>query len=448
MIARYSEKDIAALWDEENRLKIMLDVELAVAKAWCELGRIPKYALDDILTKAAFTVERVQEIEKKTQHDVVAFVSAVAENVGPSGKYLHLGMTSSDILDTASSIMLRDSLIIILDALKNLDIEVLKLAKKYQHLPCIGRTHGIHAEPMSLGLKFLNWHSELKRDKERLELAMAHVSVGKISGAVGTYAMSSPELEAKVCELLNLTPAKVSNQILQRDRHAEILNALAIFGSSLERIALEIRHLQRTEVQEAFEPFGVGQKGSSAMPHKRNPIKCERICGMARLLRGYALTGMENIALWHERDISHSSTERVIWPDALNIAAFMTRSLTKILKGLTVDENRVKSNLDLTGGLVYSQRVLTFLLDELNFSREAAYAIVQENAMKTAQITLTPHNQARVNFLDMLLSDERVKDAVEPEKIKELFENNFYLRYVDEIFNRFAEDFEALNIEA
>ena len=419
MIARYSEKEIAALWDEENRLKIMLDVELAVAKAWCELGRIPKDALSDILNKAAFTVERVQEIEKKTQHDVVAFVSAVAENVGASGKYLHLGMTSSDILDTASSMMLRDSLIIILDALKNLDIEILKLAKKYQHLPCIGRTHGIHAEPMSMGLKFLNWHSELKRDQERLELAKDHVSVGKISGAVGTYAMSSPELEVKVCGLLNLTPAKVSNQILQRDRHAEILNALAILGGTLE-------------------PFGVGQKGSSAMPHKRNPIKCERICGMARLLRGYALTGMENIALWHERDISHSSTERVIWPDAFNIAAFMLRSLTKILKGLSVDENRVKSDLNITGGLVYSQRVLTFLLDELNFSREAAYAIVQENAMKTAQC------QARVSFLDMLLSDERLKDAVEPEKIKELFENDFYLRFVDEIFNRFAEDFEII----
>ena len=428
MITRYSEHDISKLWDDYNRLKTMLDVELAVCKAWNEAGRIPDNALEDIINNAHFTVERVQEIEKKTQHDVVAFVSTVAENIGPNGRYLHLGMTSSDILDTASSIMLRDSLDIIIRALDELDYVVEELAKKYKYLPSIGRTHGIHAEPMSMGLKFLNWHAQLLRDKGRLEYARKDVSAGKISGAVGTYAMSSPQLEARVCELLGLEPAKVSNQILQRDRHAGVLNALAIMGSTLERMALEIRNLQRTEVREAFEPFGVGQKGSSAMPHKRNPIKCERICGMSRLLRGYALTGMENIALWHERDISHSSTERVIWPDAFNLAAFMLRSMTKILKGLTVDEIRVKENIAQTNGLVYSQRVLTFLLDELKLSREDAYAIVQENAMKTAS--------SGVSFLDLLLSDERLKD-VDPERLKELFENDFYLRYVDEIFARF-----------
>ena len=428
MIDRYSEKDIASLWNEYNRLKVMLDVELAVCKAWAEMGRIPQDALEDIISNASFTVERVQEIEKKTQHDVVAFVSAVAENIGENGRYLHLGMTSSDILDTASSIMLRDSLDIVIKALDELDAVVFGLAEKYKHLPCIGRTHGIHAEPTSLGLKFLNWHAEILRDRERLEFSKKDVSAGKISGAVGTYAMSSPQLEARVCELLGLEHAKVSNQILQRDRHAAVLNALAIMGSTLERMALEIRNLQRTEVREAFEPFGVGQKGSSAMPHKRNPIKCERICGMARLLRGYALTGMENIALWHERDISHSSTERVIWPDAFNIAAFMVRSMTKILKGLVVDEIRVHENINQTNGLVYSQRVLTFLLDELKLSREDAYAIVQENAMKTAS--------SGVSFLDLLLSDERLK-AVEPERLKALFENEFYLRYVDEIFGRF-----------
>ena len=243
--------------------------------------------------------------------------------------------------------------------------------------------------------------------------------------------MSSPKLEARVCELLNLEPAKVSNQILQRDRHAAVLNALAVMGCTLERMALEIRNLQRTEVREAFEPFGVGQKGSSAMPHKRNPIKCERICGMSRLLRGYALTGMENVALWHERDISHSSTERVIWPDAFNIAAFMVRSMTKILKGLVVDEERVKENVNMTNGLVYSQRVLTFLLDELKLSREDAYAIVQENAMKTAAAN------GKVSFLELLLSDERLHDVVDEESLKNLFENDYYLRYVDEIFARF-----------
>lgn len=431
MIERYSERDISALWDEHNRLKVMLDVELAVCQAWCEAGRIPEDALEDIVKNAHFTVERVQEIEKKTQHDVVAFVSAVAENIGTNGRYLHLGMTSSDILDTASSIMLRDSLEIIIKALCELDETVIELAKKYKHLPTIGRTHGIHAEPTSLGLKFLNWHSEILRDKGRLEYAKKDVSAGKISGAVGTYAMSSPQLEARVCELLGLEPAKVSNQILQRDRHANVLNALAIMGSTLERMALEVRNLQRTEVREAFEPFGVGQKGSSAMPHKRNPVKCERICGMSRLLRGYALTGMENIALWHERDISHSSTERIIWPDAFNIAAFMIRSMTRILKGLVVDETRVKHNINQTNGLVYSQRVLTFLLDELKLSREDAYSIVQENAMKTAS--------SGVAFLDLLLTDERMKE-VDPEMLKALFENDFYLRFVDEIFARFFED--------
>ena len=431
MIERYSERDISALWDEYNRLKVMLDVELAVCQAWCEQGRIPEEALEDIVSHASFTVERVQEIEKKTQHDVVAFVSTVAENVGENGRYLHLGMTSSDILDTASSIMLRDSLDIIIKSLGELDDVVVELAKKYKHLPTIGRTHGIHAEPTSLGLKFLNWHSEILRDIGRLEYSRKDVSAGKISGAVGTYAMCNPKLEARVCELLGLDPAKVSNQILQRDRHAGVLNALAVMGSTLERIALEIRNLQRTEVREAFEPFGVGQKGSSAMPHKRNPVKCERICGMSRLLRGYALTGMENIALWHERDISHSSTERVIWPDAFNIAAFMVRSTTRILRGLVVDESRVRHNINQTNGLVYSQRVLTFLLDELKLSREDAYAIVQENAMKTAS--------SGVAFLDLLLSDERMK-SVDPERLKALFENDFYLRYVDEIFARFFEE--------
>ena len=429
MIERYSERDINALWDEYNRLKVMLDVELAVCRAWSEQGRIPEDALEDIISHAHFTVERVKEIEQRTQHDVVAFVSTVAENIGNNGRYLHLGMTSSDILDTASSIMIRDTLEIIITALDDLDSAVIDLAQKYKYLPCIGRTHGIHAEPMSLGLRFLNWHAELLRDRGRLEYAKKDISAGKISGAVGTYAMCNPQLEARVCELLGLEPAKVSNQILQRDRHAAVLNALALMGSTLERMALEVRNLQRTEVREAFEPFGVGQKGSSAMPHKRNPIKCERICGMSRLLRGYAVTGMENIALWHERDISHSSTERVIWPDAFNIACFMVRSMTKILRGLVVDETRVKHNINQTNGLVYSQRVLTFLLDELKLSREDAYAIVQENAMKTAS--------SGVAFLDLLLTDERLQGAVDPEKIKELFENDFYMRYVDEIFARF-----------
>ena len=432
MIGRYAVKEIDRLWSEENRLSVMLDVELAVCRAWCELGRIPEPALREILAGARFSVERVREIEEEVQHDVVAFVSAVAENVGESGRYLHLGLTSSDVLDTASSVMLRDSLDLTDAAVRELDAAALDLARRYKRLPCVGRTHGIHAEPTTLGLKFLNWHSELKRDLERLALAREHIACGKISGAVGTYALCPPELEARVCELLGLTPAAVSNQILQRDRHAEVLNALALLGCTMERMATEIRHLQRTEVGEVFEPFGKGQKGSSAMPHKRNPIKCERVCGMARLLRGYALTGMENVALWHERDISHSSAERILWPDAFNLVHFMLRDTTKILRGLTVDEARVRGNIDLTGGLVYSQRVLTFLLDDLKLSREAAYAVVQENAMRTAR--------GEGRFLELLLRDGRIQGLVDPERLAALFENDFYLRHVDAVFERFAED--------
>ena len=432
MIDRYTTQEMDRLWSEENRLSVMLDVELAVCRAWCELGRIPKDALEDILRRARFSVERVREIEDRVQHDVIAFVSAVAENVGENGRYLHLGLTSSDVLDTASSLMLRDSLDCIGAAARELDAAALDLARRYRYLPCVGRTHGVHAEPMTLGLKFLNWHSELKRGLERLALAREHIACGKISGAVGTYAFCPPELEARVCALLGLTPAAVSNQILQRDRHAEVMNALALLGCTMERMAAEIRHLQRTEVGEAFEPFGKGQKGSSAMPHKRNPIKCERVCGMARLLRGYALTAMENVALWHERDISHSSTERVLWPDAFNLVHFMLRGMTNILRGLTVDEARVRANVDLTGGLIYSQRVLTFLLDELGLSREAAYTVVQENAMRTVR--------GEGRFLDLLLWDERIQGLADPERLTSLFENDFYLRHVDAIFDRFAQD--------
>ncbi|MBQ7262506.1 MAG: adenylosuccinate lyase [Synergistaceae bacterium] len=430
MIGRYAQEDIAALWSEEGRLGTMLDVELAVTQAWCEMGRVPKEALDDIRARARFTVERVEEIERTTQHDVVAFVSAVAESVGENGRWLHLGLTSSDVLDTASAIMLRRSMGIILSELGELEGATMGSARRYKDLPCVGRTHGIHAEPTSLGLKILNWRAQLGRDRVRLEAARESVSCGKISGAVGTYALCPPELEARVCELLGLTPARVSNQILQRDRHAEVMNALALLGCALERMATEIRHLQRTEVGEAFEPFGRGQKGSSAMPHKRNPIKCERVCGMARLLRGWAVTAMEDVALWHERDISHSSVERVIWPDAFHVAAAMLRDMVKILKGLEVDEARVRRNLGMTGGLVYSQRVLTFLLDEAEgLSREEAYAVVQDAAMRTARGDGT--------FADLLLADPRIRAVTEPERIRSLFDDAWYLRHVDEIFARF-----------
>ena len=429
MIDRYATSAMSEMWSEENRFAVMLRVELAACQAWNELGRIPADALEDILNKAGFSVARIEEVEREVHHDVIAFVTSVAESIGENGRYVHLGLTSSDVLDTASSIMLRDSLLLIKKAASELDTAIIEKALQYKHLPCIGRTHGIHAEPTTLGLKFLNWHAELERDLERLDLAISQIAWGKISGAVGTYAMCSPELESRVCELLDLKAAPVSTQILQRDRHAAVMGALALLGCGLERMATEIRHLQRTEVSELCEPFGSAQKGSSAMPHKRNPIKCERVSGMSRLLRGYALTSMENVALWHERDISHSSTERVIWPDAFHTAHFMLLDMTSIVRGLVVDEERVRRNIDLSGGLVFSQRVMIELIEDLKLPRETAYKIVQDNAMCTAR--------GEGKFLDLLKRDERLKGLVDEEKLESLFEVDFYLRYVDRIFERF-----------
>ena len=429
MIDRYTTAEMTELWGEKNRFAVMLQVELAACRAWSEQGKIPAEALDDILRKAAFSVSRIQEIESTVHHDVIAFVTSVAESIGENGRYVHLGLTSSDVLDTASSIMLREALRIVKKATEELDFAVAEKALQYKYLPCIGRTHGIHAEPMTLGLKILNWHSQLRRDIERIDLALAQIAYGKISGAVGTYALCPPEIEARVCELLELTPAAVSNQILQRDRHAEVVSSVALLGCTLERMATEIRHLQRTEVGEVFEPFGSAQKGSSAMPHKRNPIKCERICGMARLLRSYSLTAMENVALWHERDISHSSTERVMWPDVFHAIHFMLLDMTAIVRGIVVDEGRVRGNIDLTGGLVFSQRVMLDLLERSNLPREAAYKIVQDNAMRTAR--------GEGNFLGLLQQDERLKGVVDEAELASLFDVDFYIRYVDLIFGRF-----------
>ena len=429
MIDRYTTAGMSKIWSDENRFTVMLQVELAACKAWNEQGRIPTEALNDILSNAAFSVPRIQEIENAVHHDMIAFVTSVAECVGKNGRYIHLGLTSSDVLDTAGSILLREALMLVKKTVLELDEAVMEKARCYKNLPCMGRTHGIHAEPMTLGLKFLNWHAQLKRDLERIELAVSQIAYGKISGAVGTYALCPPEIEARVCELLELAPAPVSNQILQRDRHANVINTVALLGCTLERMGTEIRHLQRTEVGEVFEPFGSSQKGSSAMPHKRNPIKCERVCGMARLLRGYASTCMENIALWHERDISHSSTERVVWPDAFHAVHFMLLDMVGIVKGLVVDELRVGKNIELTGGLIYSQRVMLELIDELKLPREAAYGIVQENAMRTAR--------GEGRFLDLLLKDERLKGVIDETKLTSLFALDFYSHYVDRIFERF-----------
>ncbi|MDR1740279.1 MAG: adenylosuccinate lyase [Synergistaceae bacterium] len=427
MIDRYSTPAMSRIWSDENRFSTMLKVEMALCIAWKEAGRIPEEAMEDISDKASFSIKRIEEIESQVRHDVIAFVSAVAESIGENGRYLHLGVTSSDILDTATALMMRESLAVISDAVSQLQDDVMNIALKYKNLPCIGRTHGVHAEPTTLGLKFLNWYAELRRDAERLDAASEQISYGKISGAVGTYALCPPEIEARVCDILGLKPAPVSNQIIQRDRHAQVLSALALLGCGLERMATEVRHLQRTEVGEAFEPFGSSQKGSSAMPHKRNPIRSERVCGMSRLLRGYSVTAMENVALWHERDISHSSAERIIWPDAFHTAHFMLRDASYIVRDLDVDEARVKKNLGMTNGLIYSQRVMTALIDELKMPRETAYKIVQTCAMRAAG--------GEGSFLELLLRDERLKDAADT--LESLFDVEFYIRYADEIFERF-----------
>jgi len=430
MIDRYATAAVSKIWNDENRFAVMLQVELAVCRAWSEIGKIPPEALDDILKKATFSVSRIMEIEKTIHHELISFISCVAENIGENGRYIHQGLTSSDVLDTASSIMLRRSLRLIRKATLELDEAVMEKAQQYKYLHCIGRTHGMHTEPTTLGLKFLNWHAELWRDVERIDLAISQIGWGKISGAVGTYALCPPEVEARVCELLELKPIPVSTQILQRDRHAALVNTVALLGSGLERMATEVRHLQRTEVGELYEPFGSEQKGSSAMPHKRNPVKSERVCGMARILRGYALTAMENITLWDERDISHSSTERVIWPDMFHTIHFMLLEMTDIVKNLTVDEKRIKDNLEFTDGLIFSQRVMLALIDEMKLPRDVVYKIVQENAMRTAR--------GEGKFLDLLKADERLKDKVDAATLTALFDLNFYTRYVDQIFARFG----------
>jgi adenylosuccinate lyase len=417
------------IWSSENRYNTWLQVELAVCQAWTEAGRIPPEANEAIRSKASFDEKRIHEIEAEVHHDVIAFVTAVAETVGPEGRFIHLGMTSSDIIDTAASLLLSDALDAILVDLEKLMKVVFKKANKYRYLQCIGRTHGVHAEPTTLGLKMLNWYDQLCRDRNRLLAAKSAVRVGKISGAVGTYAHCPPNIERRVCEILGLKPAPISTQIIQRDIHAEVLTSLAILGGTVERIALEIRHLQRTEVLEAAEPFSSRQKGSSAMPHKRNPVLSERLCGMARILRGFAGVAMENIALWHERDISHSSTERIIWPDSFHLAQFMLRSLLSLIRDLDVFEENIERNLELTKGLVFSQRILLALVEK-GIEREKAYEAVQRNAMQSWE--------RGSDFRELCLEDPLISEVLGKEILNSLFDVGYYTRYVDEIFDRFC----------
>ena len=430
MIERYETPEIKAIWNDQNRFQKWLDVELAVCKAWNEEGKIPNGDYQNIIEKASFSVERIKEIEEITQHDVIAFVSSVAESIGESGRYVHLGLTSSDIIDTASSLLLGESIDAALSSLKELHKAIGEKALEYKMTPCAGRTHGIQAEPTTFGLKMLNHYAEIGRDIARISESKKEIMVGGLSGAVGTYANCPPSIEARTCEILGLDVDPVSTQVIQRDRHARIVTDIAISGASLERLALEIRHLQRTEVQEVLEPFKKGQKGSSAMPHKKNPILSERVCGMARLLRGYTIPAIENIALWHERDISHSSVERVMWPDVFHLIVYMTKTMTKIIKGITVNQEKMKQNIEITNGLLFSGRILVALVEREGISREDAYVIAQSNAMRCWN--------EKIPLLELLKNDPRINKLSQSE-LESLFDLEYYSKHIEEIFGRFPE---------
>ena len=383
MIERYSRPQMKKVWSDESKFSKWLEVEIAACEAWAELGVIPREAIPKIKL-ARVNLKRMEEILKETHHDVTAFLSSVSESLGDESRFIHLGLTSSDIIDTALSLQLVEAIDLLSQDIKELISVLAQQAIKHKYTIMMGRTHGIHAEPTSFGLKLALWVEEMKRNAQRLVEAKRAIAVGKISGAVGTYATVSPEVEEKACARLGLAPAPVSNQILQRDRHAQFTTTLAMVSSSLEKFATEIRALQKTETREVEEPFSAGQTGSSAMPHKRNPELCERICGLARLVRGYALTSMENIALWHERDISHSSTERIILPDACLALDYSFAIFTSVMKGLLIYPKRMKRNMELTRGLIFSQRIMLALIDK-GLSRQKAYELVQRNAMKSCK---------------------------------------------------------------
>jgi len=415
------------IWSDQRRYETWLLVETAAAEAMAAAGIVPPDAARDIRERGAFDIARIDEIEQTTQHDVIAFTTAVAEKVGPSGRWIHFGLTSSDVIDTAQALQMREACDVILADLEQLSGAIRDRAIEHRRTPMIGRTHGVHAEPMTFGLKLALWYAELQRDLDRLLRARDTVSVGKISGAVGTFAHLDPAIEARVCERLGLEPAPVSSQVIQRDRHAELLSTLAITGASLEKFALEIRGLQKTEIGEVEEPFGKGQKGSSAMPHKRNPIGCEQIVGLARLLRGNAAAAFENIALWHERDISHSSVERVILPDSFIALDHMLRRFTRIVKGMVVYPERMLENLSRSRGVVFSG---TLLLEfaKRGVSREQAYEWVQRNAMRAF------HEQR--DFKSLILADPDIMKALTPAEVEKAFDLKDQLRNVDAIMDR------------
>ena len=428
MIERYTRPEMGHLWSIQNEWQTILNVEIAACEAMAELGEIPAAAVENIKKNARFDVARINEIEKTTDHDIIAFLTNLEENVGEDSKYIHKGLTSSDVKDTAYCVMMRDAAAIILSDLRAFHEVLRRRADEFRHTPCIGRTHGIHAEPMTFGLKLLLWSAEIERDIERLTRAQEVVSVGKLSGAVGTYSNIDPRIEELTCKKLGITPVRLATQVIQRDRHAEFVTTLAIIAGTMEKIATEIRNLQRTDIREAEEFFKAGQKGSSAMPHKRNPINCERVSGMARLVRGNAVAALEDMTLWHERDISHSSVERVILPDATINVDYCLHKLTGIVDKLLVYPDAMLHNMNRTGGLIYSQRILTALVNK-GILRQTAYVWVQRNAMKRWL--------EKEDFRTNVEKDADISAHLTKEEIDACFDYTYFLRHVDSIFARF-----------
>ena len=427
MIERYTLPEMGAIWTDENRFQKWLDVEIAACEVHAEMGTIPAEAVEVIKRKARFDVRRINEIERTTRHDVIAFTTALAENIGPESRFVHFGLTSSDVVDTANALLMREAADLLLKDLDRLGEALRRRAFEHKETVMMGRTHGVHAEVTTFGLVLALYYADNERNKERLRRARDVVSVGKISGAVGTFAHLDPEVEERVCRKLGLRPAPISTQVIQRDRHAEFLSTLAIITASLEKIALEVRHLQRTEVREAQEPFAAGQKGSSAMPHKRNPVTSEQICGLARVVRGNAQAAFENIALWHERDISHSSVERVILPDSCILADYLLQKTTWLVDGLVVNARRMRETVESMGGVTASGRLLLALTAK-GMTREEAYAAVQPMAMRVWD--------EGANFRDLVMNNTQITERLSPAELDALFDLRHQLRNVDKIFER------------
>ncbi len=429
MIDRYEAAEIARIWSEENKYRKWLDVEMAVTETWAEMGQVPASSLKNIRRHAAFDCGRIREIEKKVKHDVIAFLTSVEESIGPDSAYVHKGITSYDVVDTALSLLIQESLAVVLARCQALKKVLMEKALAYRDLPAIGRTHGIHAEPVAFGCRFLVWHEEVERGRQRLLRAGEATAVGKVSGSVGSYIHFPAAGEVKALRRLGLKACKVSTQVIQRDRHAEVITALALLATTLEKIAVEIRHLQKTEVLEAEEPFTRGQKGSSSMPHKRNPVRCERVSGLARVLRGHVSVALENNVLWHERDISHSSAERIIFPDAFHLAVFMLDDMTDVLKNLVVYPENIRRNLELTRGVYFSQKVLTLLVEK-GMARQRAYELVQAQAMRSWL--------EKRSFRDLVLADPAIAGACSRAELEKAFSLPALLAGTRDIYRRFA----------